>query len=299
MSRCSLFCTLAALFCTAGTIPAQTPNYSIELPQRVLLWPQGAPGAQGNAEEDQPSLTIYPAGGPQKVSTAVVVFPGGSYIHLAIDHEGTQIAAWLNSYGITAFVLRYRLGPRYRHPIELGDAQRAIRWARAHAKDYGFDPKRLGIWGFSAGGHLAATAGTHFDPGRLDSQDAIEQQSSRPDFMILSYPVITFQEPFLHRGSRDALLGKTPDPELIALLSNELRVTKDTPPAFLFHTSDDAVVPVQNSINFYLALVRAGVPAEMHIYESGPHGVGLARNIPALSGWPDLLGTWLLVNHWR
>jgi acetyl esterase/lipase len=280
-------------------MPAQTPTYSIPLPQRVPLWPDGAPNALGNAEEDQPSLTIYPIGGPQKVSTAVIVFPGGSYMHLAIDHEGSQIATWLNSYGITAFVLRYRLGPRYHHPIELGDAQRAIRWVRARAKDYGVDPNRIGIWGFSAGGHLAATAGTHFDAGKPDSADVSEQQSSRPDFMILSYPVITFQEPFLHRGSRDSLLGKTPDPGLVDLLSNELRVTKDTPPTFLFHTSNDPVVPVQNSVNFYLALIRAGVPAEMHIFESGPHGVGLARNLPALSGWPDLLAAWLEVNHWR
>jgi acetyl esterase/lipase len=272
--------------------------FEIKLPQRVLLWPDGAPGALGSAEEDQPSLTIYPIGGPQKVSTGVIVFPGGGYVHLAVDHEGAQIAAWLNSYGIPAFVLRYRLGPRYHHPIELGDAQRAIRWVRAHAKEYGVDPHRLGIWGFSAGGHLASTAGTHFDSGKPDSSDVIEQQSSRPDFMVLSYPVITFQEPYLHRGSRDALLGKDPDPALVNALSNELRVTKDTPPTFLFHTSDDKVVPVQNSIEFYSALQKAGVASELHVYQSGPHGVGLARNMPALAGWPDVLAKWLKQNGW-
>jgi acetyl esterase/lipase len=300
MSNRLLLSVVATLIGTGGTVPAQTPTSdAIPLPQRVLLWPDGAPGALGNADEDQPSLTTYPVGGPQKVPTAVIVFPGGSYQHLAIDHEGIQIAGWLNSYGITAFVLRYRLGPRYHHPIELGDAQRAIRWTRAHAKDYGVAPGRIGVWGFSAGGHLAATVGTHFDAGKSDSADVLEQQSSRPDFMILSYPVITFHEPYLHRGSRDSLLGKTPDPELVDLLSNELRVTKDTPPAFLFHTSNDAVVPVQNSISFYLALRQAGVPAEMHIFESGPHGVGLARNSPALASWPDLLAAWLMMNHWR
>jgi acetyl esterase/lipase len=299
-SRFCRSCVLAIVALDIGKMMAQSPSnpFEIKLTQRVLLWPDGAPGALGNAEEDQPSLTIYPAGGPQKVSTGVVVFPGGGYVHLAIDHEGAQIAAWLNSYGIPAFVLRYRLGPRYHHPIELGDAQRAIRWVRAHAKDYGVDPHRLGVWGFSAGGHLASTAGTHFDSGKPDSSDLIEQQSSRPDFLILSYPVITFREPYLHRGSRDALLGKNPDPALIDLLSNELRVTKETPPTFLFHTSDDKVVPVQNSIEFYLALEKASVPAELHVFQSGPHGVGLARNMPGLAEWPDLLAKWLKQNGW-
>lgn len=291
---------LAVLFAAVSMcISAQTPLKLPPLPERVPLWPNGAPGALGNTEADQPSLTIYPIGGPQKVNTAVVVFPGGGYVNLALDHEGTQIAAWLNSYGITAFVLRYRLGPRYHHPVELGDAQRAIRWVRGHSADYGYDPHRIGIWGFSAGGHLASTASTHFDSGNPSSSDTVEQQSSRPDFSILAYPVITMQEPYVHAGSRRALLGENPGPELEKLLSNELQVTKNTPPTFLFHTSDDNVVPVQNSILYYLALRAAGVPAEMHIYQSGHHGVGLARDIPELSSWPDLLAAWLKANHWR
>lgn len=272
---------------------SQTVNYQIPLPERVLLWPNGAPGAQGTAEEDTPTLTIYPIAGPQKVKTGVVVFPGGGYVHLAVDHEGSQIAAWLNSYGISAFVLRYRLGPKYHHPIELGDAQRAIRYVRSRANDFGIDPGRIGVWGFSAGGHLASTAGTHFDSGKPDAADVVDRISSRPDFLILAYPVITFKEPFLHRGSRDALLGKSPDPQLIDSLSNETQVTANTPPTFLFHTSDDPVVPVQNSLNFYAALRAAKVPAEMHIFEHGEHGVGLARNNPALSVWPDLLAAWM------
>ena len=211
----------------------------------------------------------------------------------AIDHEGQQIAGWLNSYGISAFVLRYRLGPKYHHPIELGDAQRAIRYVRAHAPEFGIDPHRIGVWGFSAGGHLASSAGTHFDNGNKNSSDLIERQSCRPDFMILAYPVITFEEPYLHRGSRDSLLGSNPDPASVTLLSNERQVTKQTPPTFLFHTSDDDVVPVQNSLLFYGALRKAGVPAEMHIYEHGAHGVGLARNDPELASWPDLLAHWL------
>ena len=281
-----------ALALTPLTLVAQPHK-----PQTILLWPDGAPGAQGNADEDKPSLTIYPAPatGVWKVPTAVVVFPGGGYVNLAMDHEGLQIAQWLNGHGMTAFVLKYRLGPKYHHPIELGDAQRAIRYARLHAADYGFDPKRLGIWGFSAGGHLASTAGTHFDAGKPGDPDPIEQQSSRPDFLILSYPVITFTEPYAHAGSRTALLGKDPDQALVDLLSNEKQVTKDTPPTFLFHTADDAVVPVENSLMFYAALRKAGVPAEMHIYLHGPHGVGLAQWDPILSSWPARLADWLRI----
>lgn len=287
-------CTLLLLLTASSTLlMSQSANYQIPLPERVPLWPQGAPGAEGSGEEDTPTLTIYPIGGPQKVKTGVVVFPGGGYAHLAVDHEGAQIASWLNSYGISAFVLRYRLGPKYHHPVELGDAQRAIRYVRSRANDFGIDPQRIGVWGFSAGGHLASTAGTHFDAGKPDAADAVERLSSRPDFLILAYPVITFQEPFLHRGSRDALLGKSPDPELVKALSNETKVTPDTPPTFLFHTSDDAVVPVQNSLSFYAALRAANVPAEMHIFEHGQHGVGLARDNPSLSVWPDLLAKWL------
>jgi acetyl esterase/lipase len=267
-------------------------------PQVITLWPQNAPGAQGPADTDKPTLTIYPVS-QNRVPTGVIVFPGGSYVHLAIDHEGKQIAEWLNQLGIPAFMLQYRLGPKYRHPVELGDAQRAIRYVRAHAGEYGIDSHRIGVWGFSAGGHLASTAGTHFDAGHPDSPDVVERQSSRPDFMILAYPVITFHEPYLHRGSRDALLGPNPDPALIDQLSNELRVTKDTPPTFLFHTSDDKTVPVQNSVEFYLALQKNGVPAEMHIYQHGEHGVGLAKNNPELSTWPNLLANWLKVNGLR
>ena len=278
---------LSALVFCCGALVAQAPE-----PKTILLWPNGAPGAQGTAAEDQPSLTIYLAS-QSKVPTGVVVCPGGGYVHLAIDHEGKQIAAWLNNLGVSAFVLKYRLGPKYHHPIELGDAQRALRYVRSRASEYGIDSHRIGIWGFSAGGHLASSVGTHFDQGRPDSADPIERESSRPDFMILAYPVITFEEPSLHRGSRNALLGDNPDPSLIALLSNERQVTKDTPPTFLFHTSDDPVVPVENSTAFYAALRKAGVPAEMHIYEHGAHGVGLAKDDPVLRTWPDLLSNWL------
>ena len=285
LSRVSL---ILLLYLSATLLPAQN-----SLPREILLWPSGAPAAQGGTDADKPTLTIYPVGGSTLVPTGVLVFPGGGYGGLSMDYEGRQVAGWLNSYGIPAFVLKYRLGPRYHHPVELGDAQRAIRYVRAHARELGVDAHRIGVWGFSAGGHLASSTGTHFDSGNPNSADPIDRESSRPDFMILAYPVITFEEPYLHRGSRDALLGEHPDPALINLLSNERQVTKETPPTFLFHTSDDPVVPVQNSVQFYLALRSAGVRAEMHIYEHGRHGVGLARNEPDLASWPDLLALWL------
>jgi acetyl esterase/lipase len=287
------------LILSCALIIAAQNTHDFSLPVRLLLWPGGAPDAQGNSPLDQPDLTVYPIGGAQKVKTGVVVLPGGGYTNLAVDHEGVQIAAWLNSYGITAFVLRYRLGPKYHYPVELEDAQRAVRWARSHAADYGIDAHRIGVWGFSAGGHLAALTGTKFNSTQKDSQDPIDHESARPDFLILAYPVITFEEPYLHRGSRTNLIGPSPDPESVRLTSNELHVTKDTPPTFLFHTSDDAVVPVQNSLLFYQALRAAGVDAEMHIFEHGKHGVGLARNIPELSAWPTLLASWLQAHGWR
>lgn len=262
-------------------------------PQTILLWPDGAPGAQGNADADKPSLTLYPAAGPNKVATGVVVCPGGGYVHLTMDYEGSEVAEWLNERGIAAFVLKYRLGPKYHFPVELWDAQRAIRYVRAHATEFGIRQDRIGIWGFSAGGHLASTAGTHFDSGSSDAPDLIDRQSSRPDFMILAYPVITLEDPYAHVGSRLNLLGDKPDPALIEFLSNERQVTTKTPPTFLFHTTEDEVVPVENSIFFYEACRKAGVPAEMHIYLKGRHGVGLARSDPVLRTWPDRLADWL------
>ncbi|MBZ5593219.1 MAG: alpha/beta hydrolase [Acidobacteriia bacterium] len=266
-------------------------------PKTELLWPNGAPGALGNEESDRPSVTVYL---PQSngANSGVVVCPGGGYGMLALDHEGRQIAEWLNERGVAAFILRYRLGPRYHHPIELGDAQRALRFVRFRAADYGVASDRIGIWGFSAGGHLASTAGTHFDKGNGDAADPIDRLSSRPDFMILAYPVISFTTPYTHRGSLRNLLGDNPDPKLAASLSNETQVTAETPPAFLFHTSTDSGVPPENSVLFYLALRKAGVPAEMHIYERGQHGVGLAQADPILSTWPSRLADWMKLHFW-
>ncbi|HTR64890.1 MAG TPA: alpha/beta hydrolase [Terriglobales bacterium] len=262
-------------------------------PETMLLWPNGAPGALGNTDADKPSLTVYYPVDPAASGTGVVVAPGGGYGFLATNHEGRQVANWLNALGITAFVLRYRLGPRYHHPIELGDAQRAIRLVRSRAAEFGIQPDRIGMMGFSAGGHLTSTAGTHFDNGNPSATDPIDRASCRPDFLILGYPVISFTAPYTHQGSEENLLGKNADPKLREELSNELQVTPQTPPTFLLSTDTDTTVPPQNSVAFYLALHKAGVPAELHIFEKGPHGVGLDLNDPALGMWPTLLANWL------
>jgi acetyl esterase/lipase len=266
---------------------AQTPAG----PAPELLWPNGAPGALGSANEDKPSITPYLAKPPN--GTAVIVCPGGGYQNLAMDHEGVQIAKWLNSLGISAFVLQYRLGPKYHHPAMIEDAQRAIRTVRTHAAALHIQPDRIGIWGFSAGGHLASTAATHFDAGDPDAADPIDRSGSRPDFAILAYAVISLNSEYAHAGSRTNLLGKTPDPKLVDEFSNDQRVTPQTPPTFLFHTSADTAVPAENSVRFYLALRKAGVPAEMHIFQNGPHGVGLAPTDATLSAWSGLLANWL------
>jgi len=269
-----------------------------QAPRAELLWTDGAPGALGTEDGDKPSLTAYQAPPDKRTGTGVIICPGGSYRALAVDHEGLQVARWLNSLGVTAFVLRYRLGPRYHHPVELGDAQRAIRTVRSRAAEYALRPDRIGVMGFSAGGHLAATTGTHFDAGQAGSADPIERAGSRPDFLVLCYPVISFTTPYTHRGSLQNLLGDNPDPKLVESLSNELQVTAQTPPAFLFHTTTDATVPPENSVLFYLALRRAGVAAELHVYERGQHGLGLAPADPVLSSWPARLVDWLRVHGW-
>jgi acetyl esterase/lipase len=256
------------------------------------LWQGAAPGALGTADTDIPTITVYRAS-RRASGTAVVVLPGGGYGALAMDHEGRQVAAYFNSMGVSALVLKYRLGPKYRHPIEMGDALRAMRTARARAEEFGISATRIGIMGFSAGGHLASTVATHFDEGKPDAPDPIDRVSSRPDFMILGYPVISSDPAISHGGSFRNLLGESPDPKLLEDLSNDLRVTAQTPPTFLFHTNADTGVPPENSVRFYLALRKAKVPAEMHIFENGPHGVGLAMDDPALSLWPTLLTNWL------
>ena len=275
LTSLTLFLPIGLLFAQAGP----DRSHSTDTPT-IRLWEGAAPGALGNDDADIPTLTLY-APAHATTDAAIIVAPGGSYHNLASNHEGRQIANFLNAAGFTAFVLKYRLGPRYHHPVELGDVQRAIALVRSQANEFGVSAHRIGIMGFSAGGHLASSASTHFD------------ETNRPDFAILVYPVISLTAPYTHQGSLHNLLGDTPDPKLAQELSSELQVTAKTPPTFLFSTSADTTVPPENSVAYYLALHKAGVPAELHIFQNGPHGVGLALGDPALSVWPTLLLDWL------
>jgi acetyl esterase/lipase len=240
----------------------------------IPLWPSGAPGALGTAEQDIPTLTAFLPAPEKATGAAIVICPGGGYGGLAA-HEGAGYAEWLADNGIAGLVLKYRLGSKgYRHPAMLNDAARALRLSRAKASEWKIDPKRVGIMGSSAGGHLASTLLTHFDTGQADNPDPIERLSSRPDVGILCYAVISMG-PNTHGGSKKNLLGENPAPELIELLSNEKQVTKDTPPTFLWHTWEDKAVKVENSLDFAAALQRAGVPFDLHVYQKGGHGMGL------------------------
>jgi acetyl esterase/lipase len=263
--------------------------------ETIRLWQDGAPGTPPTKPQHEPVLLLSRPAAEVAVPTGVIVIPGGAYAGLALDHEGTQIADWLNSFGATAIILKYRLkGTGHQHPVPMQDGQRAIRTVRARAAEWNLDPKRIGVIGFSAGGHLASTLGTHFDDGDPKAADPIDRVSSRPDFMILCYPVITMTQDFGHKGSRGNLLGPAPDKKLLESLSNETQVKPNTPPAFLFHTTEDTGVLPENSIAFYSALRKAGVSAELHIYENGPHGVGLAKAIPGTNTWPERCREWML-----
>lgn len=257
------------------------------------LWPQRAPGALGDRPVDTPLLTPFLPDPAQRTGATIIVFPGGGYGFLA-PHEGEGYARWLASHGITSYVLNYRVGPDgYKHPAMLHDAARAVRLARHLARAQGLDPARIGVIGSSAGGHLAATIVTQHDPGRADSADPIERESSRPDLGILCYPVVTLQPPHAHAGSRANLLGENPPADLVAALSAETRVTADTSPCFLWHTVEDSAVPVENSLLFAAALRRAGVPFALSIYENGAHGLGLGTPERPAPPWATDLLHWL------
>ncbi len=240
----------------------------------IPLWPDGAPGALGTADKDIPTLTAFLPLPDKATGAAVVICPGGGYGGLA-GHEGAGYAEWLADHGIAGIVLKYRLGSGgYRHPAMLNDAARAMRLTRSKAGDWKIDPKRVGVMGSSAGGHLASTILTHFDAGKADDADPIERFSSRPDLGILCYAVISMG-PNTHGGSKANLLGKEPAPELVELLSNEKQVTPQTPPCFIWHTWEDSAVKVENSLDFAVALRKAGVRFDLHVYEKGGHGMGL------------------------
>jgi acetyl esterase/lipase len=311
MRACRLLSVLAAtvLVCMYSTAAAQAPaanqastagaatDEALPHGEIQYLWPAGAPGAVGTEEQDKPHLEIFGGWGPGP-HTAVVVCPGGGYTHLAYEKEGTRIAEWLNLRGITAFVLTYRLAPRYRYPAPVVDGDRAMRWVRSHAQQYGVAPDRIGIWGFSAGGHLVGMVGTEFDEGSPQSADPIERVSDRPDFAISSYGVLTLQPGVAKPNTMSISFGENLTTQQLDDFSPDKHVTAHTPPYFIFATTTDQSVPPLSSTAFYAALVRAGVPAEIHIFEQGPHGTALSQGYPALSAWPGLLENWLRLNGW-
>lgn len=282
-----------ALFLMSPGLMAQT-NFSFP------LWSGDAPGALGQAAKDIPTMTVFLPSPEKATGAAMVIFPGGGYAGLA-DHEGSQYARWFNELGLAGLVVKYRLGSAgYRHPAMLQDAARAVRTARARAEEWKLDPQRIGVIGSSAGGHLASTLMTHWDRGNPTAADAIERQSSRPDLVILCYPVVSMSQPFTHRGSRANLLGDHPSPELQRELSAELRVSTNTPPCFIWSTADDRTVPVENSLTLALALSKVGVPFDLHIYAHGPHGIGLGNKTfdqSKFHPWTRECELWLRQNH--
>jgi acetyl esterase/lipase len=264
---------------------AITMTLSAAVLDPLPLWPEGAPGALGTADRDIPTLTAYLPEAASGRLAAVVICPGGGYGMLA-SHEGKDYALWLNQNGIAGFVLKYRLGSDgYRHPAMLQDAARAVRMVRARAADWRIDSTKVGIMGSSAGGHLASTILTHFDGGNPVAEDPVERESSRPDLGILCYAVITMGE-HTHQGSKQNLLGKDPSPELVGLLSNELQVTPQTPPCFVWHTYEDNGVKVENALDFAAALRRNEVPFDLHVYQKGRHGIGLNDTPPFANAHP-------------
>lgn len=271
-------------------------------PKEIPLWGDKIPGPTSEDPKNIPTLTIRLADKPN--GTAVVVCPGGGYSGRATDHEGKQVADWLNARGVHAFILKYRTAQesKIKPPLQPGpmlDVQRAIRMVRSHAKDHDIDPKKIGVWGFSAGGHLASTAATHFDAGKADAEDSIDRVSCRPDFAILAYPVISMEQGVTHTGSRRNLLGNEPDPKLVEFYSNEKQVTKETPPTFLFHTKEDAAVLIKNSELFREACTKHNVPVELYVVAKGRHGVGLGIDPKwtggekAVADWPEHLEKWM------
>ena len=281
----------------AGLV-AFTANADKPASQTIPLWPGLPPGSEFRGDGDVPQLILTRAKS-DKPTAAVGILPGGGYGGHAMDHEGYQFAEWFRSLGVTSVICTYRLrgkgndGTGYGHPIPMWDAQRAIQTLRAHAEQWNIDPDRVGVIGFSAGGHLCSTVSTHFAEIQESSDDPVARRSSRPDFSILCYPVIAFGRPHTHVGSQRNLIGAEPTAELITLLSNERQVSDQTPPTFLFHTAEDTVVPVQNSIDYFTACQKHGVAAELHVFPEGRHGVGLARDLPGAAQWPTLCQQWL------
>jgi len=263
--------------------------------QTVRLWPGTAPEAKGSACEDIPTLTVFNPPQGSENGSAVIVLPGGAYVNLASIHEGRQVADWFTQRGFRAFVLSYRLSSKgYLLPVPLLDARRAVQTVRARASDYHIDPNRIVVIGFSAGGHLAALAATQPVPGSPDAEDPINRVSSRPDYLVLGYPWIGAISSDTSHLSYCKLFNVMDTCETLRLAySPDLFVSKDTPPTFLFHTFTDSTVPIEQGMRFYEALIKAGVPSELHVFAKGPHGVGFGGTDLALEQWPGLLETWL------
>lgn len=287
---------------STGATLAATPGWA-PTPATIPLWPEGVPGARAGLEPEryvdgrisrvsEPTLTVYPPAVDRANGSAVIICPGGGYERLAIEREGEQYARWLSSLGVTAFVLKYRMR-EFGHPAPLQDVLRAVRLVRSQAAQYKISPERIGVMGSSAGGHLAASAGTLFDHplGRTGAQ--LDAVSARPDFLVLMYPVIALDGPAAHIGSRNALLGTSPSAADVELMSVARQVTARTPPTLLIHTQADAAVPVENSILFYQALTRAKVPAELYLFERGEHGMGMRPGLGTASAWPRRAEEWL------
>jgi acetyl esterase/lipase len=286
-----------ALSQSAPQAPAAAPDPARPHGQIQYLWPEGAPGAVGTEEQDKPHFEIFTGYGPAP-RTAVIVCPGGGYHTLSYEKEGIQAAAWLNLHGITAFVLTYRLTPRYQYPQPMLDGYRSVRWVRSHAAEYHIAPDRIGMWGFSAGGHLVTMVGTHFDDGNPQAADPIDRVGDRPDFVISAYGPLTLQTGIVRPGALANLYVAGSTPEMLDDLSPELHIKPHTPPFFLYATTPDVSVPVLSSVVFYTALVKAGVPAEMHLFQTGAHGSALGQSNPELAEWPTLVENWLRVNGW-
>ena len=272
-------------------------------PTVIQLWPEGVPGAKAdigpekigggyNSNVSEPTLTMVGPAVDHPNGTAVIICPGGGYVRMSTAREGDQYATWLSTLGVTSFVLKYRM-QEYGHPAPLQDVLRAVRMLRSRAAEFNINPARIGVMGSSAGGHLAASAGTLFDNPAGRTGAAMDAVSGRPDFLMLMYPVISMQEPAVHAGSRKALLGATPSAEAIQLMSLEKQVTAATPPTLLIHTQADQAVPVENSILFYQALTKAKVPAEMYLFEHGGHGMGMRDGLGTSSLWPRRAEEWL------
>jgi acetyl esterase/lipase len=289
------------LFLYVAMIAAISMAFAQTMPSQSLpLWPSPAPYATGDKTSDIPSIDVYiPASNP--THTGVLICPGGGYSYLSIEHEGSHAAQWLTQHGVAAFVLHYRVTP-YDYPAPLLDGERAMRLIRSRANKFGVATDHIGVWGFSAGGHIASTLMTHFNlvlPGTENvKRDMVDIVSDRPDFGILAYAVISMTPGTTHPGSHEKLLGTAADPKLEAEFSNELKVKPNSPPAFLLATTDDAKVPIANSVLFYQAYVAKHLPVEMHLYEHGEHGVGLAEGVPGVEEWPSQLATWMRIHGW-